>query len=318
MKIVKKYWFLIGLATVFAATMADPTGLLADAGQVVKRHHGPDVVIFLVFFFSGIVLDPGQIRAGLRDLSGTAMALVLIFGFAPAIAALASLAPLQTGVIIGLFLVSVMPTTLSSGVVMSGASGGNPAHALFITILANLLCMFTIPFTLPLLLGLTDISTQVDFDRTGVMIKIGLYVLVPLCMGLAVKARAFSRLAAAAGRFQLINQCLILCIVWMGVSQARPVLSGNLGGMVSMAGVVAIFHCLLLGCAYLMVRVFSVSRGRMEAVLFMGSQKTLPLSIILQVTLFGQFAMALMVCVLHHLVSLLIDGFLVGRLSYRK
>ncbi|MFW6284009.1 MAG: bile acid:sodium symporter, partial [Desulfosalsimonas sp.] len=148
MKIVKKYWFLIGMATVFAATMADPTGLLADAGQAVKRHHGPDVVIFLVFFFSGILLDPGQIRDGLRDVSGTAMALILIFGFAPALAALASLAPLQTGVIIGLFLVAVMPTTLSSGVVMSGASGGNPAHALFITILANVLCMFTIPFTL--------------------------------------------------------------------------------------------------------------------------------------------------------------------------
>ncbi|MBS0012879.1 MAG: bile acid:sodium symporter [Desulfobacterales bacterium] len=316
---VKKYWFLIGLATVFAATMADPTGLLADAGLVLKRHHGPDVVIFLVFFFSGILLDPGQIRDGLRDVAGTAMALVLIFGFAPALAALASLAPLQTGVIIGLFLVSVMPTTLSSGVVMTGASGGNPAHALFITILANVLCMFTIPFTLPLLLQLTEISTQVDdFNRMAVMIKIGLYVLVPLCAGLGVKAMAFSRLAEVGPRFQIINQCLILCIVWMGVAQARPVLSGDLGGMVSMAGVVAIFHCVLLGCAYLMVRVFSVPRGRMEAVLFMGSQKTLPLSIILQVTLFGQFALALMVCVLHHLVSLLIDGFLVGRLSYRK
>jgi predicted Na+-dependent transporter len=53
----------------------------------------------------------------------------------------------------------------------------------------------------------------------------------------------------------------------------------------------------------------------MEAILFMGSQKTLPLSIILQVTMFGNYAQALMVCVVHHLVSLLLDGFLVGRLG---
>ncbi len=314
MELAKKYWFLIGLAFVFAATMADPTGMLADAGQALKRHHGPDVVIFLVFFFSGLLLEPSQIRDGLRDVPGTLMALVLIFGFAPALAALAALAPLQTGVTIGIFLVAVMPTTLSSGVVMSGAAGGNAAHALFITILANVLCMFTIPATLPMLLELTDVSTRVDFNRLAVMIKIGLYVLVPLCAGLGVKSRASSRFGPIGPLLQLVNQCLILCIVWMGVAQARPVLSGDWAGMIFIAGITALFHCVLLGCAFLMVRVFSVPRGRMEAVLFMGSQKTLPLSIILQVTLFGDHAQALIVCVVHHLVSLFIDGFLVGRL----
>ncbi|MBW2597910.1 MAG: bile acid:sodium symporter [Deltaproteobacteria bacterium] len=46
----------------------------------------------------------------------------------------------------------------------------------------------------------------------------------------------------------------------------------------------------------------------------MGSQKTLPLSVILQVSLFPQYGLALVVCVLHHLVHLLMDGYLVGRL----
>lgn len=312
---IKKYWFLIGLALVFAVTLTDPSGWVADLGLWLKLNHGPDAVIFLVFFFSGMLLDPGQIRSGLTDISGTVMALGLIFIAAPILAALAAFGPLETGLVIGLFLVAVMPTTMSSGVVMSGAAGGNPAHALFITILANVLCMFTIPVTLPLLLQLTDISTRVDFDRLAVMIKIGLYVLVPLCMGLAVKAWGSFRLNSAAPAFQLINQCLILCIVWMGVAQARPVLAQNWSVMISIACIVTLFHLALLGCAFLLVRLFSVPRGRMEAILFMGSQKTLPLSIILQVTLFGQYAQALMVCVLHHLISLLIDGFLVGRLG---
>jgi sodium/bile acid cotransporter 7 len=85
--------------------------------------------------------------------------------------------------------------------------------------------------------------------------------------------------------------------------------------MISIAGIVMLFHFAMLGCAFFLIKVFSVPRGRMEAILFMGSQKTLPLSIILQVTMFGNYAQALMVCVVHHLVSLFLDGFLVGRLG---
>ena len=39
------------------------------------------------------------------------------------------------------------------------------------------------------------------------------------------------------------------------------------------------------------------------------------LSIILQVSLFPQYGMALMVCVLHHMIHLLMEGYLVGRLK---
>ncbi|MFP4000227.1 MAG: bile acid:sodium symporter, partial [Desulfobacterales bacterium] len=289
---------------------------VAGLGVVLKQHRGPDVVIFLIFLFSGMLLDPDQIRSGISDLPGTLIALALIFFIAPLLAAISVLIPMGKGIFIGLALVAVMPTTLSSGVVMSAAAGGNPAHALSITILANVLCMFTIPATLPLLLDLTGISaSEIAFDRLAVMIKIAFYVLMPLCIGLVVKYRAASYLKTAGSKLQMINQCLILCIVWMGISQALPVLSGNWSKMVWTGGLAALFHIMLLGCAFIAVYLFSVPRGRMESIIFMGSQKTLPLSIILQVTLFPQYGQALMVLVIHHLVSLLIDGFLVGRMG---
>jgi len=52
----------------------------------------------------------------------------------------------------------------------------------------------------------------------------------------------------------------------------------------------------------------------MESVIFMGGQKTLVLSVILQVSLFPQYGLALVVCVMHHIVHLVMDGYLVGRL----
>ncbi len=88
-------------------------------------HRGPDAVIVLIFFFSGLILNARQIRSGVMDIKGIIAALIIIFLVAPVIGALFGAIPIDTGVVIGIFLVAVMPTTLSSGVVMTGAAGGN-------------------------------------------------------------------------------------------------------------------------------------------------------------------------------------------------
>ena len=47
----------------------------------------------------------------------------------------------------------------------------------------------------------------------------------------------------------------------------------------------------------------------------MGGQKTLPLSVILQVQLFPQYGLALTFCVLFHIIHLIMDGYLAGKLE---
>jgi len=41
-------------------------------------HRGPDAVIVLIFFFSGLILNARQIRLGLMDIKGIAIALSII------------------------------------------------------------------------------------------------------------------------------------------------------------------------------------------------------------------------------------------------
>jgi len=304
---------------VFIITLADTTGVIPGAGTWLKQHHGPDAVIFLIFFFSGLILDAGGIKSGLTDVSGILIALAAIFVAAPLIAALFGLAPLPPGIKIGIFLVAVMPTTLTSGVVMTEAAGGNMAHALVITLLANSLAVFTIPVSLSALLFLAGDSTAIIIDKTAIMIKIGMYVLVPLCLGLFLKAFTVSRdMELSAGyeaKLQIVNQCLVLFIVWMAVSQAKPTLVDTAGLIANIFFLVFIFHGLLLVCGYFLIKLFRLEKGRRESVIFMGGQKTLPLSVILQVTLFPQYGIAVAVCVIHHMVHLLMDGFIVGKMS---
>lgn len=312
---LKKYWFLVGLGLVFAVTVFDPTDMIAGAGRALRSVHGPDIIIFTVFLFSGYLLNPDQIRSGLTDMRATLLALVLIFVMAPAYAAVISFFPVSTGVLIGFFLVAVMPTTMSTGVVMTGASGGNPAHALFVSVLSNSMAVLTIAVTLPLLLLFTGETAAVMLDARAMIQKIALSVLVPLIMG--ILARSFFKGPGALffQRVSMSNQLLILAIVWMGVAQAKPVLLGEWVAAGQIALLVLIFHLLMLATAFAATRLFSLGRGRMESVIFMGSQKTLPLSVILQVSLFPEYGLALIVCVLHHLISLFVDGYLVGRFN---
>ena len=313
--LIKKYWFIGGLVLVFGITLADHSQAVAWAGRWLKAHHGPDLVIFMIFFFSGLMLDSGQIRAGLKDTQGLVTALAVIFVGAPLIAAGVGLSGLDTGIKIGLFLVAVMPTTLSSGVVMTGAAGGNMAHALLVTVVANALAVLTIPFALSLLLGLVGGTAVVVIDKPAIMIKLGLLVMLPLTCGLRARLYAPGVTAPWAARLQITNQLLVLGIVWMALSQAREVIINSGKTALGVFLLVMVFHGLLLILAAGLAHLQHLGSGRRESVIFMGAQKTLPLSVILQVSLFPQYGLALVVCVTHHVVHLLMDGYLVARLK---
>ena len=249
------------------------------------------------------------------DVKVIIAALIIIFLVAPVVGMLFGAIPIDTGIVIGIFLVAVMPTTLSSGVVMTGAAGGNMAQALVITILANGLAVFTIPLVLSLLLNLVGGSTVVVIDKLSIMIKLGFYVLLPLCFGLTIKLLAKSLLDRWVYRLQMLNQFLVLAIVWMAMSQARDAIVSGGASVGIILLLVFSFHAILLVSAAIFIGCLKLGKGRRESVIFMGGQKTLPLSIILQVSLFPQYGLALVVCVLHHIVHLLMDGYLVGRIK---
>ncbi len=310
---IRQHWFVIGLGLIFLITIGDVTGTVSHAGSMLKTHYGPDAVIILIFLCSGMMLDAGQIRSGATDIKGLALALTLIFIVSPVVAAGIGFLPLSPEIKIGMFLVAAMPTTLSSGVVMTGASGGNMAHALLITISANSLSVVTIPVVLSWLLWIVGGNAVVTFDKLSIMIKIGYCVLIPLATGIVIRYFFKPVFIRVDRRLHILNQLFVLCIVWMSLSQSRGAITDN-GNMIGVIlAVVSSFHFVLIILALFMVNIFNIKAGRKESVVFMGVQKTLPLSVILQVSLFPRHGMVLVVCVIHHVVHLMMDGFLVSR-----
>jgi sodium/bile acid cotransporter 7 len=239
-----------------------------------------------------------------------------IFIFAPMVAWVFRWLPLDHQIITGLFLVAVMPSTLSSGVVMTGGAGGNAAHALLVTIIANALAVFTIPVVLSLLLATTGDNRLVVIDKAAIMIKIALLVLVPLALGMAAQYFFRRQIAPWQGRTQVINQLLILAIVWMAMCQSRAAILAGSHAIISISAATLGFHLVLVALAASLAKFMRIGPGRRESIIFMGGQKTLPLSVILQVTLFPEYGLALAVCVVHHILHLITDAYLVEKLKH--
>lgn len=315
----RKNWFMLGLAGVAVQTIADSSGLSVAPGIWLGTHRGADAIIVLIFFLSGIALDARQIRAGIAEYPGTILALVLIFGIAPVLAmAFAALLPLATGIVLGLYLVAVMPSTLSSGVVMTGSAGGNMAHALLITIIANALAVVTIPVSLDLLVGARDDIRVVAFDQLAIMLKIAGFVLLPLLAGIVLRNHLNNLCRPLLPYTGTINQIAILVIVWMALCSGRAAIVAELDTLGIVVVAVFFFHLVLVLIALLATRIAGINKGRRESVIFMGGQKTLALSVVLQLSLFPEYAIALVVCVIHHIVHLIMDAFLVGYLREKK
>lgn len=309
---------MLGLMAIPVLTVADVSQTLVRPGVWLKAHYGPDLVIMLIFLLSGMALNTAQVRDGIADVKGTMLALFLIFIIAPLIASCMSLLPLQRGLIIGLLLVSAMPTTLSSGVVMTGSSGGNMAHALFITIVANALAVATIPFTLTILFQSTGGTGVIEIDQLGIMVKLATRVLLPLFLGIVLRNFFTAAIRPLLPFTTRGNQICILIMVWMAVCAGRDAIISGFNAIIAVIIVVFCFHLLLVSAAIALATVFKIAKTKRESIVFMGGQKTLPLSVILQVSLFPEFGIALVVCVMHHIIHLIMDAALINYLKNKK
>lgn len=290
-------------------TLADRSEISVQWGRWLKAHHGPDGIIAAIFFFSGLTLEKETLFQGLLDLKAIGASLFLIFVLAPLWALALAHWPMSPGLVVGLFLVATMPTTLSSGVVMTGAAGGNTATALLITIVSNTMAVLVTPLMLEFLLGQTMESTAVVLNTRSLMATLTFLVLTPLALGMSLRQPCLALMRRVrCPQPGTINTFLVILIVWLGVCGSRHTMLQGLNLMPLVLGLSVVFHGGLLAGGFLVARFIGLSAGRREAVIFMGGQKTLPLSVLIQTAVFPQYGEALVFCVGHHLVHLIMDG----------
>lgn len=169
--------------------------------------------ISLIFFFYGLKLSPEKIKAGLSNWKLHVLVQATTFILFPLI--LIAVKPLFVGeqgflLWISFFFLAILPSTVSSSVVMVSMAKGNVPAAIFNASISGLIGIAITPLWMSFFLN----SEGSDFDMSAIYLKLLLEILLPICIGLALQRWIGFLAIKYANGLSLFDKSIILLIVY--------------------------------------------------------------------------------------------------------
>ncbi len=301
------YFLPVGLLLAFLVSW-----LVPGPGQLLQQLGLIQWMVATIFLVNGYQTSLGQLRGGGGIWPVLLPAVVINLLLAPWLGMLvAVLLQLPEGAVLGLVVMSTVPATLSSGIVMTRLAGGDGVKALLLTILLNLIGVFSVPFLLALALGGAG---DISLSPWPLLEKLLLIVLLPFVLGML--GRNLLDLAQDHLLLRYLPTSCVIGTVWMSVSASSETLH-----QVTLPLILLLLLAALLvhGGLLLLCRLARVAlpmpRGEWLALLFTASQKTLPVAVGVLVALERPAGLALVACILFHFVQLIGDSMLAGRFA---
>ncbi|MCW8945520.1 MAG: bile acid:sodium symporter [Sedimenticola sp.] len=269
-------------------------------------------MVVTIFLINGYQTQLNEIPLSGKLWTTALIAVVINLLLSPFLGLLtASLLALPAGAAIGLIVTATVPSTLSSGIVMTHLAGGDGVKALFLTILLNLLGVFTIPFILPVVLE--NVGT-IDLSPWPLLKQLLIIVLTPFVIGML--ARRLLQVSPKHGLIRYLPSTCVIATVWMSVSASSETLkeiSLLLIGMIILGSI--LLHTVLLLLCLGSRALNHPERGEWIALMFTASQKTLPVAVGVLAALNQPIGVALVACILFHFLQLFVDSILAARLA---
>jgi sodium/bile acid cotransporter 7 len=304
---LKKPYLPVGLLVAVAISLALPVpgAFLKDQGAVAW-------FIAIIFLINGYQIRGGDVAPSKRLFATLIFAAILSLALAPMIGAgLARTLMLPAAFAIGLVVMSAVPPTLSSGIVITEVCGGSTAWALLITISLNALGVLVIPFTLKVFLAT---GADVTIDPLPLLKKLMILVILPCCIGALVKRLTKPRDWSSKLRY-VPSTCVILTVL-ASLSASRETLLSTPVTVFPVILLAAIaVHLTLLLLTIPGAKLLRLKPEEGKALMFVGSQKTLPIAISVLAVLGGEVGQALIVCMVFHFSQLIIDSFIAARMA---
>lgn len=305
-------WFILAIGgCIFAAWLYPPIGIEREPFSL---EDAATFGVSLIFFFYGLRLDSGKLRAGLRNVRLHCtihfMTFVTFPVFVLAAMRFIDMDPAHPGYYqwLGVFFLATLPSTVSSSVVMVSIAGGNIPAAIFNASISSLIGVFVTPVWM----GIFVDAERGGYPIGGVVAKLVFQVLVPVCLGLALNGKlgAFAERHKKGLRF--FDQMTILLIIYTSFCQSfydRMFASYSLINLALLtAGVIAMFFA-LYGLIYLTARILHFNRPDTITALFCGSKKSLVHGSVMSKVIFSNPAIAgvvLLPTMIYHAAQLVI------------
>lgn len=297
---MKTYFLPTGLILALLLAMVFP-----DPGEKIASFEITSYLIAAIFFMNGhdfVLKELGFNRKLMFHVLSISMISLFL---APAIAlAMSKVIVFEFYWLLGLFIIACVPTTLSSGVVITSEAGGNKSLAVMLTIVMNLLGVFVLPFTLKYLV---QGSESLKIDSIALMMGLFLKVLLPFLLGLLIQ-----KIKSTGFVFgNMLPSCLVILIVYYSSSKSQSLMMNSTIAELGLAMMISIIlHLALMVLDLLYVTLSKIKREDQLAFVFCGSQKTLPLSIAVLAVLPIVPGQALVLCICYHFSQLILDSIL--------
>ena len=280
--------------------------------------------VALIFLLQGLNLPLGQLRQGLGDWRLHLFIQIFSFVLFP----LATLGLVVSGMIPvpwapGFLFLAILPTTISTAIVYTSASGGDSVSATFNATLSNLLAILAVPlwcafFVFPME-GIAMSETSSDSFFSEFLAKLLGLIVTPLCVGLGFRRILGNEDSARRKRsFRNLSYSGVLFIAYAGFCQGFLGSGKDSGAiwweaLVWAAILLALAKCFTWGFAGLL----GFERNRRLPAFFCASQKSLAVGLPMGQLLFGlehpNLFFLLLPLILYHMLQLLVGAFLLGR-----
>ncbi len=282
------------------------------------------VAVALIFLLQGLNLPLGQLRQGLGDWRLHLFIQIFSFVLFP----LATLGLVVSGMIPvpwapGFLFLAILPTTISTAIVYTSASGGDSVSATFNATLSNLLAILAVPlwcafFVFPME-GIAMSETSSDSFFSEFLAKLLGLIVTPLCVGLGFRRILGNEDSARRKRsFRNLSYSGVLFIAYAGFCQGFLGSGKDSGAiwweaLVWAAILLALAKCFTWGFAGLL----GFERNRRLPAFFCASQKSLAVGLPMGQLLFGlehpKLFFLLLPLILYHMLQLLVGAILLGR-----
>ncbi len=266
--------------------------------------------VSIIFFFYGLKLSPQKLKSGLTNWKLHILIQTATFGLFPLL--ILSLQYLlgvdKTSLFwIGIFYLAVLPSTVSSSVVMVAIAKGNLPAAIFNSSISSIIGIFITPLWMSGLLEQQD----ANFDLFPVILRLCFEVLLPVIVGYVLH----SQLGKWAERYnhllRLFDQTIILLIVYTSFCEsfAGGMFEGQSMRDLSILGAEMLaFFFLVFGLLYLLSSWLGFSYEDRVTVLFCGSKKSLVQGAVMGKVLFPNpvsLGVVLLPLMMYHALQLL-------------
>ena len=311
---LSKNWFTIGILTALLLGFLFPkAGIFLNTGSVFSN-----VLIILLFFISGFKLPTEAIKAGMKDIRVHLLIQSFVFVIIPALLYLTSFPfrnLMEGRLIIGIYALACLPTTISSCIVFTQISGGNVVATMFNAAFANIVGVLLSPLILSLMIQSAGGPLPVS-ELLGILRELSLKMLLPIAVGQLARRYAGNVEKKTGKALGMLSSVFILLIVFFAFSKTsgNAVFRENIGALIVPFAYLAVAHLVFLAASFLSARALHFERENIISVLFAAPQKTLAMGVPLIGTFFAgnpeTMGIALLPLIFYHAWQLFVAGFI--------